>query len=354
MEKVLSLTEKAPQISASVEALSVYRTYKDRVFRLLFSDRKRLLELYNALNDTEYTDENDLTVNTLENAIFMKMKNDLSFMIGSAISLYEHQSSWCPNMALRGFLYFADLYKKLLGNTDLSVRRRILITTPHYIVFYNGIEAIGEECVQRLSESFEEEYLPHKASSDWREGCIELTVRIININYGQNMELMRKCRSLSDYARFVAEIRKNLETMSMEDAVRNAVEECIAGNILKDFLTQQKAEVTAMSIYEYNEEYVKKVLYEDGYKEGRAVGEVAGIISSIRQMHSRGYTPEDIADLLDQKKESVDQILRLTGENPDMDSTAVAKLVLNQGADPCRSVGFSGLASESEAFKYSY
>lgn len=238
----------------------MYYTYKDRVFRMLFRDKKRLLELYNALNDTEYTNEKELTVNTLENAIFMKMKNDISFVIDSSMCLFEHQSSYCPNMALRGLLYFADLYKKQIKDVELSGSRKILIPTPRYIVFYNGLEKSIEEFTQRLSDCFEND----------REGCIELTVRMININYGHNKELMDKCKSLSDYSYFVAEVRKNSETMELNKAVEKAINICIEKDILKDFLSEQKAEVIAMSIYEYNEEYMKKTLFEDGMDQGAA------------------------------------------------------------------------------------
>lgn len=62
----------------------------------------------------------------------------------------------------------------------------------------------------------------------------------------------------------------------MEQAVASAVDTCIAENILKDFLLEQKAEVIAMSIYEYNEEYVKKTLHEDGYEEGKIDGITKG------------------------------------------------------------------------------
>lgn len=95
-------------------------TYKDRVFRMLYKDKKRLLELYNALNGTNYNNPEELTVNTLENAIYMKMKNDVSFIIDCNMCLYEHQSTFCPNMPLRGFLYFADLYKNSLISAKLS------------------------------------------------------------------------------------------------------------------------------------------------------------------------------------------------------------------------------------------
>ncbi len=64
----------------------------------------------------------------------------------------------------------------------------------------------------------------------------------------------------------------NLETLSLQDSVISAMDTCIQQNILKEFLIEQKAEVIAMSIYEYNEEYVKKTLYEDGYDSGKDDG----------------------------------------------------------------------------------
>lgn len=269
------------QINAfTEEAAPVYRTYKDRVFRLLFNDKKRLLTLYNALNDTSYTNVEDLTVNTLENAIFMKMKNDVSFIIDCDMCLYEHQSTYCPNMPLRGFLYFADLFKIHIKDADLSVPKRIMIPVPKYIVFYNGTERKEEEFTQKLSDSFEEK----------QEGCIELTVRTININYGHNRELMEKCKPLADYSYFIATIRKKLETKSLQNAVEESVETCIKQNILKDFLLKQKAEVIAMSIYEYNEDYVKKTLYEEGYDAGKNKGQSEVVLKNVESVMQNLHT----------------------------------------------------------------
>lgn len=208
------------------ENTQVYYNYKDRVFRLLFKNRKRLLELYNALNGTDYNNEEDLIVNTLENAIFIKMKNDLSF---------------------------------------------IIVPTPHYIVFYNGFEKSEEEFYLKLSDAFEDD----------SKGCMELTVRVININYGKNKDLLEKCKSLYGYAYFVAAIRRNLQDMEMERAVEGAVDECIEKDILREFLLEQKAEVIAMSIYEYNEEYVKKTIREEGYEEGKTHGDAKRLVKSV-------------------------------------------------------------------------
>ena len=248
------------------EGAPVYFNYKDRVFRMLFKEKERLLELYNALNGTYYTNSDDLTVTTLENAVFIRMKNDVSFIIDCSMCLYEHQSTYCPNMPLRGLLYFADLYKKQIKGIDLAVRKLIKIPTPHYIVFYNGIEKKEEEFCQKLSDAFEDD----------NEGCMELKVRVININLGHNKALLEKCNSLYGYSYFVAAIRRNLELMELQEAVSAALEECIQKDILKDFLLEQKAEVIAMSIYEYNEEYVRKSLTETGYEQGLEDGRREG------------------------------------------------------------------------------
>lgn len=253
----------------------IYKTYKDRIFRMLFHEKKALLELYNALNSTDYTEEDDLTVNTLENALFIKMKNDVSFILDSNMYLYEHQSSYCPNMPLRGLLYFADLYKKYVKDVDLSVRKLILIPTPHYIVFYNGTERQETEFTQNLSDAFE----------DKESGCMELTVRTININLIHHSSLFEKSPTLYGYACFVAAIRRNLESMELREAVETAVDECIEKDILKEFLLEQKAEVVAMSIYEYNEEYVKKTLLEEGREEGMESALLTSICNLMKSMH---------------------------------------------------------------------
>ena len=133
--------------------------YKDRVFRMIFGYEKykeNLLELFNALNDTNYTNPDDLEINTLDDVFYMKMKNDVSCIIDNRIAVYEHQSTWSYNMPLRGFRYTAELYNKLIYEQDLDVYRRkmIRLPTPQYVVFYNGIERRAEKEILRLSDSF--------------------------------------------------------------------------------------------------------------------------------------------------------------------------------------------------------
>lgn len=303
---VFLLHKEEQNMDLKEETMPVYRSYKDRVFRRLLQDKKRLLEVYNALNDTSYKDEEQLQITTLDNAIYIKMKNDVSFIIDSNMCLYEHQSSYCPNMPLRGFLYFADLYKKHIRDVELSVRKLIKIPTPHYIVFYNGTEREEEEFQQLLSEAFE----------DNSEGCIELKVRIININYGRNKELMEKSKTLSDYAYFVSCIRKYMEEMPLETAVTTAVEECIEKGILQEFLCEQKAEVIAMSIYEYNEEYARKAFFEEGREDGYDKGVVDGKREGRKEGRTEGRTEtlvNSIHKIMEQLNLEVDKACELLG-----------------------------------------
>lgn len=281
------------------ETKTLNRNHKDKVFRLLFNDRKNLLELYNCLNNTAYENADNLTITTLDNAIFMKMKNDVSFIVAGNICLYEHQSAICPNMPLRGLFYLSDLYKTILTDIELSSSRQIKIPTPHYIVFYNGERDLEDISEQKLSDAFE---------NGERSGCIELTVKMININFGHNMKLLESCKTLYGYSYFVSKIRHYKKNMSTEEAAIAAIDECIQKGILADFLKSQKSEVIAMSIYEYDEEKAKKVYYEDGVAEGMAEGIAAGKAEGIAEsifelLEEKGNIPETLKDTVYNEKD---------------------------------------------------
>ena len=128
------------------EDLHADRKYKDRLFRLVFSDKKDLLDLYNAVNGTDYQNPEELEVNTLENVLYLSMKNDLSFLIDAELNLYEHQSTCNPNMPMRGFLYFGDLYSAYIALREINLysstakqfpiplNNRLLISVPAWNV----------------------------------------------------------------------------------------------------------------------------------------------------------------------------------------------------------------------------
>ena len=181
------------------EELHANRKHKDTVFRMLYSDKRAILELYNALNGTGYQNPDDLTVTTLENAVYMAMKNDVSFLLDARMTLYEHQSTWNPNMPLRDLLYIARLMEKSVNKKSLYQSEMIKIPAPHFVVFYNGKEKKPEDTTIKLSDAF------------WQkeeEPELELKVRYLNINQGCNPELMERCRTLREYSEFVARIRR--------------------------------------------------------------------------------------------------------------------------------------------------
>ena len=112
MKETLNTTEKSaamPTVGSPTPAL----TYKDRIFRMIFKEKREFLDLYNAMNGTHYTNPDELTVTTLDNAIYLGMKNDVSFLLHDTLSLYEHQSTDNPNMPLRNLLYVSDIYSQL-------------------------------------------------------------------------------------------------------------------------------------------------------------------------------------------------------------------------------------------------
>ena len=123
---------------APLKKMGVNRNYKDTVFRKLFSDRKNLLSLYNAISETSYTDENELEIVTLESAIYMGMKNDLAFIIDTNLFLFEHQSTYNPNMPLRDLFYISSEYQKLVDQKSIYSSVLLKLPEPHFIVFYNG------------------------------------------------------------------------------------------------------------------------------------------------------------------------------------------------------------------------
>ena len=249
-----------------MKEITVNRTHKSTVFRMLFNDKKEMLGLYNAVNHTSYTDVQDLEVRTLENAVYMKIKNDISFLFGFYLNIYEHQSTVNPNLPLRDLFYVASLLSSMTENENRYSTRMLRIPEPKFVVFYNGLESQEDCIIYRLSDQYE------RPSAD---PDLELRVTVLNINAGKNADLLSACKTLNEYAQFVEQIRLNCGRMEISEAVDEAVKYCIAHDILKDFLTMHRAEVTEMSIFEYDEEKHMRMLKEESREEGRHLGEDA-------------------------------------------------------------------------------
>lgn len=245
----------------------VHRQIKDRLFRFLFEkDKEALLQLYNALNGTDYKDASDLQIVTIESAVYIVMKNDLAFVIAGTLNLYEHQSTYNPNMPIRFLIYLAEEYQKLVEQAEESLygMHQIFLPAPQCIIFYNGEREMPEEQIVRLSDAFEDKR---------EEADIELTVRMLNINYGHNKELMEKCRVLKEYAEFVDITRHYIAAGKvLQEALDTAIFYCIDHNILSDFLRKYRAEVLGMLLEEFDVDKYERSMKAEGIEIGMRRG----------------------------------------------------------------------------------
>ena len=263
----------------------VRRTFKDSLFRMAFQGKEELLSLYNAVNDSHYTNADDLEINTLDDVMYMGMKNDISFLFCSYLNLYEAQSTYNPNMPLRGFLYFGDLIKGFLEmrHMDIYSATRLKLPMPRFIVFYNGLKEEPERKVLRLSDSFE--------GGTGAEPALECTAIMLNINYGYNRELMRKCQVLRDYSYFVEKVRKGMRKgKTLEEVVDNVIDHYMNEGVLKDILRKNRAEVKKVMWSDYNEELHLKNVRQMGFEEGRNEGEIRKLIEQVQKSEKESDT----------------------------------------------------------------
>ena len=224
--------------------------HKDRVFKFLFGNPENkhwTLSLYNAVNGSNYSDPEEIQFNTIEDAVYLGMKNDVSFIILNELNLWEHQSTFNPNMPMRFFLYAAKLYEKYIASSEYYAYSSTLQPAPRpkCVCFYNGTKEQPERGVLKLSDAF------------GGDGDIEVKVTMLNINYGKNQMLMKACEPLKEYAWLVDNIRQKQKTLKdLEATVDKAIEEMPEEFVIRAFLLQNKAEVKGMFLTEYDQDKV--------------------------------------------------------------------------------------------------
>ena len=288
------------KISRFWRRIRIRRKYKDRLFQKVFEDKKDLLDLYNAVNGTSYTNPEELEITTLDDVIYLSMKNDLSFIISSTLNLYEHQSTFNPNMPIRGLMYFARLYEAYMkkNSYDIYGHKQVKLPAPQFVVFYNGKEKQPDELILKLSDAFETKLLLGPV--------LECKVRMLNINYGHNEKVLKACKRLHDYAYFIKEVNVGLDSgMELDEAVASAMDECIEKNVLADILLKCKSEVYNMLLTEYDEKKHWKAVREEGILEGRD-RERAELIHA---MYQNGLDTETIAKSTNIPLEKIREII---------------------------------------------
>ena len=322
MAKRKSQKRRNQKYQANNRQLKAKRLYKDTIFRMLYHDKENLLSLYNAVNGKDYTDPEELQIVTLENAIYMGMKNDLAFIMDINLYLYEHQSTYNPNIPLRNLFYISDEYQRLVVRKSLYSTVIQKIPTPRFLVFYNGTKEVEDRSEFRLSSAYE---------NQTEDPDLELRVTMLNVNDGHNLGLMEHCRTLKEYAQYVARVRKYAakQDVTLEEAVIRAVDECIEEGILAEFLLKNKTEVIKVSIYEYDKEFEEKKLrkaeYEAGRQDGIEIGRQDGIEigrrdgieigkqvlleKQIKKKLEKGKSIKQIAVELEESREAVQKIV---------------------------------------------
>lgn len=291
------------------------RNYKDTLFRMIFREPRALLSLYNAVNGTDYRNPEELHVVTLENAIYMNVKNDLAFVVDCRMSLYEQQSTVNPNLPLRDLIYVAKEYQGMVSNRSLYSSQLVKLPTPYFVVFYNGTMDQPERMEMKLSDSFQMQV---------EEPALELKVVQLNVRVGYNLNLMKKCPLLAQYAEYVGRVQKYALKMPLDNAVERAVSECVREGILSDFLRRNRAEAIAVSIFEYDEEKELALFREAEREEGREEALIALVCRKLR----KGKSVETIAEELEEDIEKILPICKIAAESaPEYDSSQVYKAV---------------------------
>ena len=131
------------------------RNYKDTVFVTVFHEKAKLIELYNAIFDTDYDENTAIDIVTIKDVLFRTLKNDVSFVLDKRfVVLVEHQSTINGNLPLRDLLYMSTVLKRMIDTKRLYREKTLRIPRPAFIVLYNGPEDIPEYQELRLSDAY--------------------------------------------------------------------------------------------------------------------------------------------------------------------------------------------------------
>ena len=289
-EKEIALRSLPPFLNLSggitMSETTVNNQHKDRLFKFIFGrheNREWTLSLYNAVNKSSYTDSDAIQITTIEDVLYLSMKNDLSFLLADTMSFYEQQSSFNPNMPMRMLIYAGMVYSKYVEShkADISLHSysQQHFPTPRMICFYNGEARQPDSKVLELKSAFKEGSEPD----------IDVSVTMLNINRGRNAELMSACRPLADYSQFVADVRNYGQQLhDMDSAIRKAVDALPEDSMIREYLLANIAEVKEMCLTEYDEDAERKFLKNEGRKEGIAEGLEKGLKKGLSEGRKEG------------------------------------------------------------------
>ena len=286
------------------------REYKSDVFSMLMEDKNNALQLYNAMNGSDYSDPEMVEICNLDKGVSLTVRNDAAFVLDMNLSVYEHQSTICPNMPVRSLVYFTTILRPMIKNRNIYGRSLVRIPTPRFAVFYNGEEEQPEQYDMKLSDAFE-----HPVD----EPEIELTCRVYNINNGRNKQLLDQCSFLKEYMTFVDYVRENHRENGYEelaDAIERAIDRCIKEEILKDFLMEHRSEVVKVMQLDYTFDRQITLEREESREEGFAEGRAENKRQIIANMLKKGMQDTDIMALVECEQKMIDEVREKLGCEP--------------------------------------
>ena len=297
------------------------RNYKDNTFCALFSEKKNLIELYNALSGSSFDMDTPVEIVTLDNTFFGDRENDLSFIIDNRwIVLAEQQSTLSPNIPLRMLVYVARQYENLVFSRDIYSRKLVKIPTPELYVFYNGPQDAPVEQEMKLSDAF---------MAECDKIAIEVTVKFINVNYEKGAEILKGCKTMKGYSLLLHMIREECEaTGELKTAIEKCIRKCVEEGIIADFLKEHGGEVMSFLFEKLTREECEAIREADGFEEGYAKGiekgeasgfakgktegyeegEAAGELKVARAMKAKGMTINEICEITGLKQSQVEEL----------------------------------------------
>ena len=260
------------------------RNYKDTVFVTVFHEKEKLIELYNAIFDTDYDENTTIDIVTIKDVLFRTLKNDVSFVLDKRfVVLVEHQSTINGNLPLRDLLYMSTVLKRMIDTKQLYREKTLRIPRPAFIVLYNGPEDLPEYQELRLSDA----YLGDKEETE--EDALQLIVRVYNINSEKNAEILKKCETLRQYSRFVEIVRSygHIDQLTSAAMVQ-IMAQCQEENVLTEFMVHYGTELIEMLFKELTREEDLEISRLDGYDAGVKDGEKSGFTKGEKSGFTKG------------------------------------------------------------------
>ena len=301
------------------------RNFKSSVFSLMMQNKEKALNVYNVLGNSHFDNPEDVEIITTDGGISLSVRNDASFIIGTDMNFYEHQSTYNPNMPMRSLIYCTDAIDRRIKekNENLYGHKQIKIPTPRFVVFYNGREK--RPAVERMYLS--SAYMGEKKNPD-----LELACTVYNLNAPENKELLEKSEVLYGYTFFVNRVNDNKENgMELEQAIDEAIDACTRENILKDFFGTYKNEVRRIMALDFTFERQIELTKMEYYQDGAKDGQLQTLISQVVRKLRKGKSVEQIADELEADIATIAPICQAAEEfAPEYDEEKVFRKLISE------------------------